>query len=627
MSTKTRKQIFPIISIVTFLAIVSFGCNSNEPVANNGTTQPKETPKEKIKIKKLVDSELLILEITKRLKNLNRDAKNLLIPGEFSSDMFAEGFVTNRVSFADAPKLKEKEYASTIPLNVSDDLTSLGAGSMWSEMLQRIDFFDRAEFYFVSGKFAPEQPEIFDSKMGFKAVAVTKEGSRQSITAKLKVRWVREAESDPADGTSWQISKLDIDKLNIEETPTSYFQEILADVCSDADTQKMRFSQHSAFMEKLVSTGSLVFTKKRDAKYFAAGQTFQHPGVSMVDLNNDGWEDIYICDEWVTNKLLISDGKGGYREAAKEYGLDLDLPATSSIFADFDNDGDKDVFIARCYDDCALMFNENGKFYDRTSSNLLCKAPFLVTSVAANDFNNDGLIDLYLSTYGYASGSEKYKDWVHDFLSPEDFLVYQERVQVQERFLSAFGPSNLLLQNIGDGKFSIAAENKYIKHHHNTFQSVWVDYDQDGDQDLYVCNDYAQDFLYRNDGGTFKDVTFEVGSKEMMGFGMGAGFGDFDADGDFDLYVSNMFSKAGTRILEQVPGLDEWFCILANGNRLYKHENGKLVCQPATNDNAMNAGWAWGGQFTDFDNDGLLDLYVGSGYLTSPFDDDLIDDL
>ncbi len=180
---------------------------------------------------------------------------------------------------------------------------------------------------------------------------------------------------------------------------------------------------------------------------------------------------------------------------------------------------------------------------------------------------------------------------------------------------------------MGGGRFAAAAENKYIDHNHNTFQSVWTDYDQDGDQDLYVSNDYAQDFLYRNDRGSFADVTFEVGGEEMMGFGMGATWGDYDADGDFDLYVSNMYSKAGMRILNQISGLDDRFYQLANGNRLYNHQDGKLQCLPSTDENAARAGWSWGGQFTDFDNDGLLDIYVGSGFLTSPFEDEFVKDL
>ena len=575
----------------------------------------------------MVGSELLILELTKGLKQLNRDAKNLVVPGFYSKPLFDSEVSVNQLESVDDDQ-QSFDFVVHATATTGDEVTATAIDTfeLWPEFFKSVKYFEHVKFYFVSGEFENDQRLKFHAQMGFKGIARKQDNNWQTIKAKLVVDWVRAPEADATSRKSWKIAKIKTKSWQSRTADTRMFTDCLDRQCSPQLAQSLRDSQHFTFMAQLVSTGQLPMAA-RYAKYFSPGQTVQHPGVCAVDINNDGWEDLYICDEWTKNRLLINQSGQGFVESSQEYGLDVDLPSTSAIFADFDNDGDQDVFVGRCYDRSILLMNENGRFVDRTDDNVLNEIPKLVTSVAANDFNNDGLIDLYLSTYGYASGNQRFKDWVQDFLTDSDQERHSRMLEEQHRFLSAFGPANLLLQNIGGGKFAAAPLNDDIDHNHNTFQSVWVDYDQDGDQDLYVSNDYAQDFLYRNDGDAFVDVTFDVGGEDMLGFGMGAGWGDFDADQDFDLYVSNMYSKAGTRILNQIPEIDKRFRLTANGNRLYQQNNGKLECLPGTDDHAAKAGWSWGGKFTDFNNDGLLDIYVASGYLSSPFDDEQIDDL
>jgi hypothetical protein len=107
----------------------------------------------------------------------------------------------------------------------------------------------------------------------------------------------------------------------------------------------------------------------------------------------------------------------------------------------------------------------------------------------------------------------------------------------------------------------------------------------------------------------------------MMGFGMGAAWGDYDLDGRQDLYVSNMYSKAGLRIVEHFGQLDERFRRSADGNRLYRNTGDRLQLASANEGAGLKvhkAGWSWGGQFMDFNNDRFPDIYVTSGYFTAP---------
>jgi hypothetical protein len=155
----------------------------------------------------------------------------------------------------------------------------------------------------------------------------------------------------------------------------------------------------------------------------------------------------------------------------------------------------------------------------------------------------------------------------------------------------------------------------------NSYQSTWADYDRDGDPDLYVANDFSPNVLLRNDGtGKFTDVT-QASNTADIGFGMGATWGDYDQDGRQDLYVSNMYSKAGQRITAQIPGIDPRIVKMARGNSLLRNIEGTFqhvsgMTQPSLT--VEHAGWSWGSQFADVNNDGTLDIFALSGYYTAP---------
>jgi hypothetical protein len=155
-----------------------------------------------------------------------------------------------------------------------------------------------------------------------------------------------------------------------------------------------------------------------------------------------------------------------------------------------------------------------------------------------------------------------------------------------------------------------------------SFAASWEDFDIDGDPDLYVANDYGRNNLYRNDGGTFKDVAAELGVEDSAS-GMSVTWADYDLDGRQDLYVSNMFSAAGSRITSQKEfkpdadlGTRKRFRRFTRGNTLFRNTTEGFI------DTSESAGvtmgrWAWGSRFVDLNNDGWQDLVVTNGYLSA----------
>jgi hypothetical protein len=162
--------------------------------------------------------------------------------------------------------------------------------------------------------------------------------------------------------------------------------------------------------------------------------------------------------------------------------------------------------------------------------------------------------------------------------------------------------------------------------------AAWEDFDNDGDLDVYVANDFGRNNLYRNDHGRFVD-TAAAASVEDHGSGMSVAWGDVDRDGRFDLYVGNMFSAAGNRVTYQrrftggrSTDAVEQLRRMARGNTLFMNRTDAK--EAAFVDESIEAAvwlgrWAWASQFADLNNDGWPDLVVANGYVTNDDKDDL----
>jgi len=506
---------------------------------------------------------------------------------------------------------------------------------LWGFLERGLQEVEDGKFAFLEGGFSDESRREFLARVVFSAKGRLAGGGVGAFEAVQEIGWrIKEGGMVPTAGNDylidpndWVITEWIMESARMMVANQPLFREVTEEVIpGEGDFMMVEGSDHASYLETLFSGGEIPL-KGGYGRYFTTDATAQHPGVSVVDINEDGLDDLYVCVRWGRNLLFRDQGDGSFAEVASEYGLDLEGLSAAAIFGDFDNDGDQDVVVGRSLERSVYLRNEDGKFVDCSESHVGSPLPYLTTSLAAADFNGDGLLDLYFPTYGFAMRQPRAqvaKDFLGDYPEEDVVMRFVSPPDV-EPYLNLPGPPNVLLVNQGEGRFEISPLSGQIATWRETLQATWADYDLDGDQDLYVCNDFAPDVLYRNEEGKgFTDVTAEVGHERMRGFGMGASFGDFDNDLDLDLYVSNMYSKAGLRIIDQVGMKDERFRWSAEGNLLFENLGGKgfgfLSKEGSDFAPAARADWAWGGQFCDFDNDGFLDLYVPNGYFTAPKD-------
>jgi hypothetical protein len=341
-----------------------------------------------------------------------------------------------------------------------------------------------------------------------------------------------------------------------------------------------------------------------------------NPALAIGDVNGDGIDDLYVCqEEGLPNRLFVQNRDGTATDVSDEWQVNWLHNSRGALFVDLDNDGDQDLAVS-ILGHVVIASNEGGRF------KVVAVIPTDddTTSLCAADYDNDGDLDLYVCVYEETSRDETAR-----------------RTQIQGLATgdggSSGGRNSLIRNDFSEAKswrFTDVTEETglNVQNRMRSLAASWEDYDNDGDQDLYVANDAGRNNLYRNDNGRFVDVAESTGSRDNA-FGMSVTWGDYNLDGWMDVYVSNMFSSAGNRItfqeqfLRNDRELRELRQRFVRGNTLLKSEqNGKFV--DVSNDAGVTAGrWAWSSNFADINNDGRPDLIVANGYITTQDTGDL----
>ena len=352
-------------------------------------------------------------------------------------------------------------------------------------------------------------------------------------------------------------------------------------------------------------------------------------GVSACDYDGDGRADILFLDG-VQSRLYRNTtitGPVSFADVTSDVGLDGLDRAHGAVFADFDNDGDKDLFVARYDAACRLYRNEGGIFSDHAME---MNIDFTGPSIAATllDYDRDGYVDIYLAVNG-------------------DAVNEVPRIP----FFARNGKPNRLFRNAGGKRFEDVTERAGVGDSGWTLAVCAGDLNDDGWTDLGVANDFGRKGIYLNNGdGTFSEVAKRAGTLDFSG-GMGIAFGDLNEDGLLDIYTSNIYSNQ--RWLGQHQAILHYTRNTVRSRWLYKdfgefwdlyhltEGNWREVGQMAGEGNSLfvnlgdgtfreareshtnRAGWGWSVALFDVDNDADLDIYAANGWITGEEKDDL----
>jgi enediyne biosynthesis protein E4 len=321
------------------------------------------------------------------------------------------------------------------------------------------------------------------------------------------------------------------------------------------------------------------------------------------DFNNDGWIDLYLTDsqQGKPNRLYRNNGNGTFTDVAGAAGVaqlnDKDGVSTDCIWGDVDNDGWADLYVVRWGRDVLLHNNGDGTFRDVTRERFRRQdgSPGTDWKNGAGaiffDYDLDGRLDLYVGNY--------FADF--DLTRLETTRVMHDSFEAARN-----AGHNQLFHQEPDGSFRDVAPALGVDDTGWTLAVGAADVDNDGWPDLYVANDFGTDklFLNRRDG-TFKDVSVEALGVDTKK-GMNVDFGDFNADGWLDIYVTNITTPRYVR----------------EGNMLWLNnglgKDGKLTfTDVGAEAGVAMGGWAWGARFFDADNDGDLDLFCANGFISA----------
>ena len=325
-------------------------------------------------------------------------------------------------------------------------------------------------------------------------------------------------------------------------------------------------------------------------------------GLAVFDYDGDGLTDIFFTNgatspslkkqgpaDW--NRLYRNKGGLKFEDVTEKVGVAGSGYSIGAAAADFDNDGDTDLFVGGVRENFLYRNEGDGTFRDVTGEAGI-KSGLWCEGAAWLDFDNDGLLDLFVVNYlqwdpGFDTFCGDQKSKVRAYCHPKLFE----------------GLPNTLYKNLGGGKFKDVSANSGIADHVGKGMSVAIaDYDNDGFMDIFVTNDKIANFLFHNlGGGTYEEVGLLVGGA-LQDHGkavssMGADFRDYDNDGWPDIAFAALsgesfplfHNEGGTMFLDATPG-----------SRM-----GVLSYN--------RSGWSIG--LYDFDNDGWKDIFVSNSHV------------
>lgn len=320
------------------------------------------------------------------------------------------------------------------------------------------------------------------------------------------------------------------------------------------------------------------------------GYTALGAAVAVGDYNGDGFDDLFVTDsqESGKNRLYRNEGDFTFTEVGEMAGVadgnDAVNASANALWFDYNGDRHLDLLVVR-FGRNLLYENQGDGTFKEVSKQAGLAHPYLNCIVAiAFDYDLDEDLDLFLGNYFQAV----------NLFDPPTSKFFPESFETANN-----GGGMTLYRNNGDGTFDDATDAAGLRLSGWTLDLGHADVDHDGDDDLYVAADFGTDRFFLNQGdGTFVDVTEQaVGIDTKKG--MNTDWGDFNNDGLFDLFVTNI--------------TDEY---MREGNFLWQNNGDGTFSDVSRETGTFDTGWGWAGKFFDFDNDGWLDLFTVNGWVS-----------
>src|SRR5262245_876743 len=330
---------------------------------------------------------------------------------------------------------------------------------------------------------------------------------------------------------------------------------------------------------------------KNPYAHIMQGYTALGAAVAVGDYDGDGFEDVFVTTsaENGKNRLYRNNGDFTFTEVGEAAGVangnDENNASGDALWLDYNNDGRLDLLVVR-FGHSQLFENlGDGTFKDVTSQAGLNKQYLNSIVAIAFDYDRDGYVDILLGNYFQPV----------NLFNPSTPHFFPESFETANN-----GGGVTLYHNNGDGTFTDVTDNAGLRFSGRVLALGHADTDHDGDADLYVAVDFGKErYVVNNGDGTLTDMTEKaIGADTKKG--MNADWGDFNNDGLFDVYVTNI--------------TDEY---MREGNFLWKNNGDGTFSDVARETGTYDTGWGWAGKFFDYDNDGWQDLYVVNGWVSA----------